>query len=140
VLSIVAIGLAAVSLVVAIHAELRAARQERRQIDVGCWRIPARIDGGMPMIGVRAVNRGHRPVELSFYFWGSGPPLVTPPMFGDRLPKLLNDGESFNTATDEFKVDEAATAAEARVTHVAVSDAEGNEYSAPYPPIDSEPA
>ncbi len=92
------------------------------------------------MIGVRAVNRGHRPVELmTLYFRGASPPLVTPHMFGDDLPKLLHDGESFNAATDEFKIDEAATAAGVQITHVAVSDAEGNEYTAPYPLIDLGP-
>jgi hypothetical protein len=56
-------------------------------------------------------------------------------VFADDLPKMLYDGESFNAYTDEFKVNEAA---EVRLTHVAVSDAEGNEYTAPYPPIEFE--
>jgi hypothetical protein len=88
------------------------------------------------MIHVRAVNRGHRPVELrGLYFCGFDGSVVRPHVFADDLPKMLYDGESFNAYTDEFKINEAA---EVPPTHVAVSDAEGNEYTAPYPPIESE--
>lgn len=90
------------------------------------------------MIHVRAVNRGHRPVQLrGLYFCGSEGSVVRPHVFADDLPKILHDGESFDVYTDEFKINEAANAAEVRLTHVAVSDAEGNEYTAPYPPVSS---
>jgi hypothetical protein len=136
VLSIFALVIAALSLAVAIHAERRAARQERRRIEVGCWRTEPG-GGAEPMIHVRAVNRGHRPVELrALYFRGLDGSVVRPHMFADDLPKMLHDGESFDAYTDEFKVNEAADAAEVRPTHVAVSDAEGNEYTAPYPPVE----
>lgn len=89
------------------------------------------------MIHVRAVNRGHRPVELrGLYFCGFDGSAIRPHMFADDLPMMLHDGESFNAYTDEFKINEAAKAAEVQPTHVAVSDAEGNEYTAPYPPIE----
>jgi hypothetical protein len=57
-------------------------------------------------------------------------------MFADDLPKMLHDGERVNAYTDEFKIDEATQADDVRLTHVAVSDAEGNECTAPYPPIE----
>ncbi len=86
------------------------------------------------MIHVRAVNRGHRPVELrGLYFRGFDGSAIRPHMFADDLPMMLHDGESFNAYTDEFKINEAA---EVQPTHVAVSDAEGNKYAAPYPPIE----
>lgn len=89
------------------------------------------------MIHVRAVNRGHRPVELrGLYFCSFDGSAIRPHMFADDLPMMLHDGESFNACTDEFKINEAAKAAEVQPTHVAVSDADGNEYTAPYPPIE----
>lgn len=89
------------------------------------------------MIHVRAVNGGHRPVELrGLYFRGLDGSVARPHMFADDLPKMIHDGESFDAYTDEFKINEAANAAEVRPTHVAVSDAEGNEYTAPCPSVE----
>jgi hypothetical protein len=47
---------------------------------------------------------------------------------------VLRDGESFNAYLDEFRIDEAAADAGVQLTHLAFSDAEGDEYTALYPP------
>jgi hypothetical protein len=134
-LSIIALVIAAVSLAVAIRAGRRARRRERRIVAVGCCFARSKIEGAMPMVVVRAVNLGHRPVELrALYFGTATGEVVTPSRFGDELPKVLSDGESFNANLDEFRIDEAADEAGVQLTHVVVADAEGNEYAALYPP------
>lgn len=93
------------------------------------------MEGAEPMIIVRAVNLGYRPIELrSVCFRASTGEAIVPSGFPEDLPRMLGDGESFNAYFDEFRIDEAAADADVQLTHVAVVDAEGNQYTAPYPP------
>ncbi len=127
--------IAALSLVVAVHAERRAGRREHREVGLECWFAQPQAEGAEPMLKVRAVNLGHRPIEIrSLYFLNSNGKAVRPSMFPEPLPKVLRDGESFNAFMDLFRIEEVAVAAGGELTHVVVADAEGNQWATHYPP------
>jgi hypothetical protein len=136
-LVISAIGLT-VSIAVAVRVERREGRRDERLVSVTCRPgAPLHPQPGLPtrVISVRAVNQGHRPVELRAvqfltdggdYFW-------RPKAGGDEVPKRISDGESLNVHFDANVIEREAAAAGVQLTHAIVADADANIYAAPYP-------
>lgn len=87
------------------------------------------------MLSVTAVNVGHRPVELTgiAFFTDDGQKWAALPLnmpVGERLPKMLTDGES---VTLFFEADEMqATFGDRELARVVLSDNRDNDYTAEF--------
>jgi hypothetical protein len=140
-LAIGALVVSAVALVATVisnrRAEARASRNEARTLLVSTS-IAYPLDGiGMPLLTIRAVNVGHRPVvvERFAFLLSDGNMLWRTTInfwMGDELPKRLEDGESLRMTTDRFRVDDA-TPSGVSITHLVVYDSTDAVYSAPFP-------
>ena len=143
--AIIALVIAAFSLLVAAgslkvsrRADAREQSRDTRSVNVMC--LPGYNTDpppGVPLriITVRAVNEGHRPIEIRAvqfqtadggFFW---PPKVA----GDEVSKVLGDGQSINVHFDRDAIEQVAAEQGVTLAHAAVYDAAGNGYTTPYP-------
>jgi len=137
-IAVIALLIAALSLWVSARGELRDRRRDTRVVKVTC--LPGFVPQPPPgtpskIISVRAVNQGHRPVEIrSVQFVATTGVLFWPSkVAGDELPKLIGDGESVNVHFDRDAIEQAAAQEGFRLAHAAAYDADANAYAAPYP-------
>jgi hypothetical protein len=116
---------------------LREVRRDKRKLDVRCQTntVMHQHRTPEPVICVRAVNDGRRPVELiSVRFWMSnGDALDLDPMGGTPFPVLLGDGQGLTLFYEREILDAMAEEKRAIIRFLTVFDASGSAWGVDYP-------
>lgn len=89
-----------------------------------------------PVICVRAVNDGRRPIEvISVRFWLSNGGVLDldPRMTGNPFPILLGDGQGMTLYYEREVLDAMADEQQAVIRYLTVFDASGFPWGADYP-------
>lgn len=117
---------------------LREVRRDKRKLDVRCHTNTVMHEHREPepVICVRAVNDGRRPIEvISVRFWLSNGGVLDldPMMTGNPFPILLGDGQGLTLYYEREVLDAMADEQQAVIRYLTVFDASGFPWGADYP-------
>jgi hypothetical protein len=112
--------------------------QGRRSLVVKCSLCVIADVQSIRAVSLRGTNDGPRPIKLTMAYLMSqdGQQVVSPLLpHGDRLPKVLLDGESVDVFWDQTNLLQVKNAENVRYMYAFFMDVLGNIYETPYPGV-----
>lgn len=113
-------------------------RQGRRSLVVKCSLAVIADAQNIHTIALRGTNNGARPIKLTMAYLMSqdGRQIVSPFLpHGDRLPKVLLDGESVDVFWDQSNLQQVKESEGVDFLYAFFMDVLGNVYKAPFPGV-----